>query len=53
LWEKVAHLVAAVDGLNLERSHAFIHMLTLLAPEPDRAQGSHDGGAFGANHVRG
>ena len=53
LWEKVAHLAAAVDGLNLERSHAFIHMLTLLAPESDRAQGSHDGGAFGANHVRG
>ncbi|MGH6897771.1 MAG: DNA polymerase III subunit delta' [Geminicoccaceae bacterium] len=53
LWEKVAHLAAAVDGLNLERSHAFMHMLTLLAPEPDPAGGSHDGGAFGANHVRG
>jgi DNA polymerase III subunit delta' len=53
LWEKVAHLAAAVDGLNLERSHAFIHMLTLLAPESDRAEARHGGGAFGANHVRG
>jgi DNA polymerase III subunit delta' len=50
LWEKIAHLAAASDGLNLDRSHAFMHMLTLLAPGSDRAE---DGGAFGANHVRG
>jgi len=53
LWEKVAQLAAATDGLNLDRSHAFMHMLTLLAPGSDRAEGTHDGGAFGANHVRG
>jgi DNA polymerase-3 subunit delta' len=53
LWEKVAGLAAAVDGLNLDRSHAFMHMLTLLAPGPDRAEGAHGGGALGANDVRG
>ncbi|HYZ26739.1 MAG TPA: DNA polymerase III subunit delta' [Geminicoccaceae bacterium] len=53
LWEKVARLAAAVDGLNLDRSHAFMHMLTLLAPEPDRAEAGHGGGALGANDVRG
>ena len=52
LWEKVAHLAAATDGLNLDRGHAFMHMLTLLAPESERAEGV-DAGAFGANHVRG
>jgi DNA polymerase-3 subunit delta' len=51
LWEKVARLAAAVDGLNLERSHAFMHMLTLLMPESDRAGAP--GSAFGANHGRG
>jgi hypothetical protein len=50
LWEKVARLAAATDGLSLDRSHAFMHMLTLLAPGSDRAE---DGGAFGADHVRG
>jgi hypothetical protein len=43
-------LAAAVDGLNLERSHALMQMLMLLAPEADRGPG---GGALGANHVRG
>jgi DNA polymerase III subunit delta' len=52
VWEKVARLAAAVDGLNLERSHAFMHMLTLLTPEPDRVDGG-PGRAFGADHVRG
>jgi DNA polymerase-3 subunit delta' len=52
MWEKVARLAAAVDGLNLERSQAFMHMLTLLTPESDRVEGSR-GGALGANHVRG
>jgi DNA polymerase III subunit delta' len=50
LWEEVARLAAAVDGLNLERSHALMQILTLLAPDADRAPG---GGALGANHVRG
>ena len=53
LWEKVARLAAAVDALNLERSHALMQMLTLLAPDADRADGAPGGGAFGANHVRG
>jgi DNA polymerase-3 subunit delta' len=53
LWEKVARLAAAVDGLNLERSQAFMHMLTLLAPGPDRAERPPGGGALGANDVRG
>ena len=53
LWEKVARLAAAVDGLNLERSHALMQMLTLLAPDADRADRGPGGGALGANHVRG
>jgi hypothetical protein len=51
LWEKVARLAAAVEGLNLERSHALMEMLTLLAPDADRAPDR--GGALGADHVRG
>jgi DNA polymerase-3 subunit delta' len=53
LWEKVARLAAAVDGLNLERSHALMQILTLLAPDADRADRAPRGGALGANHVRG
>jgi DNA polymerase-3 subunit delta' len=53
LWEKVARLGAAVDGLNLERSHALMQMLTLLAPDADRGDRALGGGALGANHVRG
>jgi DNA polymerase III subunit delta' len=53
LWEKVARLAAAVDGLNLERSHALMHMLTVLAPGSDRAERALGGGASGATHVRG
>jgi hypothetical protein len=53
LWEKVARLAAAADGLNLERSHALMQMLTLLAPDADRADRAQGGGALGANHVRG
>jgi hypothetical protein len=37
LWDKVARLAAALDGLNLERSQTFMQMLTLLAPEPGRS----------------
>jgi DNA polymerase III subunit delta' len=50
LWEKVARLAAAAEGLSLERSHALMQMLTLLAPDADRAARS---GALGADHVRG
>ena len=53
LWEKVARLAAALDALSLDRGQAFMHMLTLLAPEAGRAQGPPGGGAFGACHVRG
>ena len=53
LWEKVARLAAAVDALNLERSHALMQMLTLLAPDADRADRGPGGGVLGANHVRG
>jgi DNA polymerase III subunit delta' len=51
LWEKVARLAAAVEELNLERSHALMQMLTLLAPDADRADRVPGGGALGANHV--
>ena len=37
LWDKVARLAAAAEGLSLERSHALMQMLTLLAPDADRA----------------
>ncbi|HSJ96070.1 MAG TPA: GAF domain-containing protein [Myxococcota bacterium] len=42
LWEKVARLAAAVDGLNLDRRQALLHMLTLLAlaSEEDRRAGA-------------
>jgi DNA polymerase III subunit delta' len=53
LWEKVARLAAAVEELNLERSHALMQMLTLLAPDADYADRVSGGGALGANHVRG
>ena len=53
LWEKVARLAAAVEALNLERSHALMQMLTLLAPDADHADRVSGGGALGANHVRG
>ena len=53
LWEKVARLAAAVEALNLERSHALMQMLTLLAPDADRTDRAPGGGALGANHVRG
>jgi DNA polymerase III subunit delta' len=52
LWEKVARLAAAVEELNLERSHVLMQMLTLLAPDADRADRVPRGGALGASHVR-
>jgi DNA polymerase-3 subunit delta' len=53
LWEKIARLAAAVDGLNLDRAQALLHILTLLAPnsEPDEL-GSH-GASLGALDVLG
>jgi hypothetical protein len=53
LWEKVARLAAAIEALNLERSHALMQMLTLLAPDADHADRVSGGGALGADHVRG
>jgi DNA polymerase-3 subunit delta' len=53
LWEKVARVAAAVEELNLERSHALMQMLTLLAPDADHADRVSGGGALGADHVRG
>jgi len=53
LWDKVARLAAAAEGLSLERSHALMQMLTLLAPDADRADRTAPGGALGADHVRG
>jgi DNA polymerase-3 subunit delta' len=35
LWEKVARLATAVDGLNLDRRQALLHILTLLALASD------------------
>jgi DNA polymerase-3 subunit delta' len=52
LWEKVARLAAAVEELNLERSHVLMQMLTLLAPDADHADRVPGGGVLGANHVR-
>jgi DNA polymerase-3 subunit delta' len=49
LWDKVARLAAAVDGLNLERGHALMQMLTLLAQDAGPAPGD---GALGAHHAR-
>jgi DNA polymerase III subunit delta' len=42
LWEKVARVATAVDGLNLDRRQALLHMLTVLAlaSEEDRGAGS-------------
>jgi hypothetical protein len=39
LWDKTGRLAAAVDGLNLDRGQAFLHILTLLALPPDRGDG--------------
>jgi DNA polymerase-3 subunit delta' len=49
LWEKVARLAAAVDGLNLDRRQALLHILTLLAlaSEEDRGAGAGLGGLNG------
>jgi DNA polymerase-3 subunit delta' len=35
LWEKIGELAAAVDGLNLDRAQALLHILTLLAADAD------------------
>ncbi|HEX5079965.1 MAG TPA: DNA polymerase III subunit delta' [Geminicoccaceae bacterium] len=45
LWEKVARLASAVDGLNLDRRQALLHILTLLALLSEKDQGA--GSALG------
>ncbi len=35
LWETIGRLATAVDGLNLDRMQALLHILTLLAPGSD------------------
>ncbi len=35
LWETIGRLAPAVDGLNLDRGQALLHILTLLAPGSD------------------
>ena len=51
LWEKVARLATAVDGLNLDRRQALLHMLTLLAlaseEDPGAGSGLGDPDGFG------
>jgi len=53
LWEKIGRLAAAVDGLNLDRAQALLHIVNLLAPnsEPDEL-GAH-GASLGALDVLG
>jgi DNA polymerase-3 subunit delta' len=52
LWEKVGQLAAAVDGLNLDRAQALLHILNLLAPNsnPDEVR---NGASLGALDVLG
>jgi DNA polymerase III subunit delta' len=45
LWEKIARLVARVDGLNLDRTHALLHMLILLALPSGQGTEAPDGGS--------
>jgi DNA polymerase-3 subunit delta' len=52
LWEKVGQLAAAVDGLNLDRAQALLHILTLLAPDPNPDE-VHTGASLGALDVLG
>lgn len=48
LWDKIGRLAPAVDGLNLDRSHALLHILTLLGPGADRGGPSSETASFGA-----
>ena len=52
LWEKVGELAVAVDGLNLDRAQALLHILTLLAPDSDPDE-LRTGAPFGALDVPG
>jgi DNA polymerase-3 subunit delta' len=45
LWDKIARLVARVDGLSLDRSHALLHMLILLALPSGQGTDAPDGGS--------
>ncbi len=53
LWEKIGQLAAAVDGLNLDRAQALLHILTLLAPGSDPDELLADGASLGALDVLG
>ncbi len=53
LWEKTGQLAAAVDGLNLDRAQALLHILTLLAPGPDPDEFGTGGASLGALDVLG
>ena len=51
LWETIGRLATAVDGLNLDRVQALLHILTLLAPGPDPDGFPAGGRPFGALDV--
>jgi DNA polymerase III subunit delta' len=53
LWEKIGQLAAAVDGLNLDRAQALLHILTLLAPGSDPDELRTGGASLGALDVPG
>jgi DNA polymerase III subunit delta' len=53
LWEKVGQLAAAVDGLNLDRAQALLHILTLLAPGSELDEAGTGGAILGALDVPG
>jgi DNA polymerase-3 subunit delta' len=53
LWEKVGQLAAAVDGLNLDRAQALLHILTSLASGSDPDELRAPGASFGALDVPG
>jgi hypothetical protein len=46
LWEKIGRLVARVDGLNLDRTHALLHMLNLLALPSGQGTEAPGGGSY-------
>ncbi len=53
LWEKIGQLAPAVDGLNLDRAQALLHILTLLAPGSDPDELLTGGASLGALDVPG
>jgi DNA polymerase III subunit delta' len=53
LWETIGRLAPAVDGLNLDRVQALLHILTLLAPGSDSDELPAGGVLLGALDVPG